>query len=181
MPRGASTVWHVHPVPMFAYILEGELVVDYEGVGERRYRKGDTFVEAIDWPHRGRAASGKGKDVKILVVYPARWDAQPGAGRLAVAPPLGAPGPAAPGQHRRHGGGLRAGAVPPGGHAGVAGWLDLLRAVLRLRLALSFWLLRFNRDLLVERLSGVGRRDQKTWDKVVLGDRGRRASSPGSR
>ena len=59
LPRGASTVLHLHPVPMFAYILEGELAVEYEGVGERRYRKGDTFVEAIDWPHRGRNVGKK--------------------------------------------------------------------------------------------------------------------------
>jgi quercetin dioxygenase-like cupin family protein len=65
--RGASTVLHLHQVPMFAYILEGVLAVDYEGVGERRYRKGDTFVEAIDSAHRGRNV-GK-KDVRILVVY----------------------------------------------------------------------------------------------------------------
>jgi quercetin dioxygenase-like cupin family protein len=65
--RGASTVLHLRQVPMFAHILEGVLAVDYEGVGERRYRKGDTFVETIDSAHRGRNV-GK-KDVRILVVY----------------------------------------------------------------------------------------------------------------
>jgi quercetin dioxygenase-like cupin family protein len=67
LPSGASTSLHLHAVPMFAYILKGELVVDYGSSGERRYRKGDTLVEAIDWPHRGRNA-GKGK-VQILVVF----------------------------------------------------------------------------------------------------------------
>ena len=65
-----STSLHLHPVPMFAYILEGQLLVDYEGVGEKRYRKGDVFVEAIDVAHRGRAAiRGNARKVKILVVY----------------------------------------------------------------------------------------------------------------
>jgi quercetin dioxygenase-like cupin family protein len=70
LPRGASTSLHLHAVPMFAYILEGQLVVEYEGVGEKRYRKGDVFVEAIDVAHRGRAAiRGNARKVKILVVY----------------------------------------------------------------------------------------------------------------
>jgi len=70
LPRGASTSLHLHSVPMFAYILEGQLLVEYEGVGEKRYRKGDTFVEAIDVAHRGRAAiRSNAKKVKILVVY----------------------------------------------------------------------------------------------------------------
>jgi protein-S-isoprenylcysteine O-methyltransferase Ste14 len=34
--------------------------------------------------------------------------------------------------------------------------------------ALSLWLLRFNPDLLAERISGIGKPDQKTWDKVLL-------------
>ena len=67
IPSGASTSLHLHGVPMFAHILKGDLVVDYGSAGERTYRKGDTVVEAIDWPHRGRNA-GKGK-VKILVVF----------------------------------------------------------------------------------------------------------------
>jgi len=32
----------------------------------------------------------------------------------------------------------------------------------------SLWLLRFNRDLLVERMHGIGSEDQKTWDKVFV-------------
>jgi quercetin dioxygenase-like cupin family protein len=67
IPRGASTSKHLHAVPMFGYVLKGELAVDYGSAGERTYRKGDSLVEAIDWAHRGRNA-GKGK-VRILVVY----------------------------------------------------------------------------------------------------------------
>ena len=67
LPPGASLPTHLHPVPLFAYILQGELSVDYGSEGTLVYRKGDAFVEAFNWPHSGRNA-GKG-EVKILVVY----------------------------------------------------------------------------------------------------------------
>jgi protein-S-isoprenylcysteine O-methyltransferase Ste14 len=35
-------------------------------------------------------------------------------------------------------------------------------------IALSLWLRRFHPDLLNERLTGIGKRDQKTWDKILL-------------
>jgi quercetin dioxygenase-like cupin family protein len=50
---GADTILHRHPAPMFAYILEGEVTVDYGASGKRVYRKGDAFMEAMDVPHRG--------------------------------------------------------------------------------------------------------------------------------
>lgn len=34
--------------------------------------------------------------------------------------------------------------------------------------ALSLWLLRFNPDLLAERLTGIGKPNQKVWDKMLL-------------
>jgi quercetin dioxygenase-like cupin family protein len=50
---GADTIIHRHPAPMFAYILEGELTVDYGLKGKRVYRKGDALMEAMETPHRG--------------------------------------------------------------------------------------------------------------------------------
>ena len=58
---------HHHPVPLFGYILQGELIVDYGGFGERTYARGESLVEAFETPHQGRNG-GKGT-VKILVVY----------------------------------------------------------------------------------------------------------------
>jgi protein-S-isoprenylcysteine O-methyltransferase Ste14 len=58
--------------------------------------------------------------------------------------------------------------LPAGTLWWTAGWV-FFGLFFAFVLALSFWLLRFNRDLLIERLTGVGRRDQKTWDKVILG------------
>ena len=67
VPPGAVLPPHAHPVPLFGYVLQGELVVDYGSEGELTYRKGDALVEAIDWPHQGRNG-GRGI-LKILVVY----------------------------------------------------------------------------------------------------------------
>jgi len=67
VPPGAVLAPHLHPVPLFGYVLQGELIVDYGSEGERIYRAGDALVEAVDWPHQGRNG-GRGI-VKILVVY----------------------------------------------------------------------------------------------------------------
>ena len=63
---GEQTGWHMHPVPMFGYILEGELTVDYGAKGQRTYRKGDGLMEAMNEAHNGRN-SGQGP-LKILAV-----------------------------------------------------------------------------------------------------------------
>jgi protein-S-isoprenylcysteine O-methyltransferase Ste14 len=48
-----------------------------------------------------------------------------------------------------------------------AGWAFLI-LFLGFVIVLSAWLLRYNPDLLAERMSGIGHPDQKTWDKVYL-------------
>ncbi|MBB5048165.1 quercetin dioxygenase-like cupin family protein [Rhodopseudomonas rhenobacensis] len=48
---GQRAILHKHDVPLFAYILEGELTVDYGGYGKRVYRQGDSLVEAMDVAH----------------------------------------------------------------------------------------------------------------------------------
>jgi quercetin dioxygenase-like cupin family protein len=67
VPPGATVPLHLHPVPLFVYILQGEIIVDYGSRGTRTYRKGDAFVEAFEWPHHARNG-GRGI-VKILTVY----------------------------------------------------------------------------------------------------------------
>jgi quercetin dioxygenase-like cupin family protein len=63
---GEQTGWHMHPVPLFGYILEGELTVDYGSKGQRTYRKGDGLMEAMNEAHNGRN-SGQGP-LRILAV-----------------------------------------------------------------------------------------------------------------
>jgi len=67
VPPGGTVPLHLHPVPLFVYILQGEIAVDYGSRGTVTYSAGDTFVEAFEWPHHARNA-GKG-NVKLLAVY----------------------------------------------------------------------------------------------------------------
>jgi len=67
VPPGVTLQRHRHPVPLFGYILQGELTVDYGSAGTRTYRRGDSLVEAFQTPHQG-SNGGKGV-VEILVVY----------------------------------------------------------------------------------------------------------------
>jgi quercetin dioxygenase-like cupin family protein len=64
---GARTVLHKHGVPLFGYILEGEITVDYGERGKRTYRAGDAIMEAMDVPHFGADAGNA--PVRILTVY----------------------------------------------------------------------------------------------------------------
>ena len=64
---GQQTGWHTHPVPLFGYILDGELTVDYGPKGQRVYRKGDGFAEATNEAHNGRNLADK--PVTILAVF----------------------------------------------------------------------------------------------------------------
>lgn len=59
--------FHRHPVPLVAYILEGELTVDYGEKGIKTFRQGDAVVEAMNLPHRGMNLGGG--VVKLLAVY----------------------------------------------------------------------------------------------------------------
>jgi quercetin dioxygenase-like cupin family protein len=64
---GAKTILHRHGVPLFAYILEGELTVDYGVRGKRTYRQGEALMEAMDVSHYGLDTGAQ--PVRILAVY----------------------------------------------------------------------------------------------------------------
>lgn len=64
---GQQTGWHSHPVPLFGYILEGELTVDYGPLGQRVYRQGDGLAEAMNEAHNGR--NNGASPVRILAVF----------------------------------------------------------------------------------------------------------------
>lgn len=64
---GGRTVAHRHGVPLFAYILSGELTVDYGAHGTRTYKQGDAFMEAMDVTHFG--INRGAEPVRILAVY----------------------------------------------------------------------------------------------------------------
>jgi len=67
LPPGGQTGWHSHQVPLFGYVLEGELTVDYGSKGTKTYKAGESWMEAMNWPHNG---INKGTvPVRLLAVY----------------------------------------------------------------------------------------------------------------
>ncbi len=67
LPPGGETGWHIHEVPLFGYVLEGTLTVDYGSKGIKTYGPGDSWMEAMNWPHNGM---NKGTvPVKLIAVY----------------------------------------------------------------------------------------------------------------
>lgn len=64
---GQETGWHRHRVPLFAYILEGTLSVEYDAGVVKTYPAGTAYMEAEDIWHNG---TNTGEDpVRILAVY----------------------------------------------------------------------------------------------------------------
>lgn len=64
---GQKTELHKHGVPVYIQVLEGEVTVAYEGHGERTYKQGESFLEAMDVAHTGMNLGSV--PVKILAVY----------------------------------------------------------------------------------------------------------------
>ena len=46
IPPGGDTGWHVHAVPLFAYVLEGAVTVDYGEKGIKVIKAGDAILDA---------------------------------------------------------------------------------------------------------------------------------------
>ena len=59
--------WHQHEVPLFAYVLEGELTVDYGIKGKKTYHAGEAVLEAVGWPHNGTNTGAV--PMKLVAVY----------------------------------------------------------------------------------------------------------------
>ena len=71
---GQKTSVHKHGVPLFAYILEGELTVDYAGYTKRTFHAGEAFMEGMDVAHFG-VNSGM-QTMRLLAVYMGAQGAQ---------------------------------------------------------------------------------------------------------
>jgi quercetin dioxygenase-like cupin family protein len=53
IPPGKETGWHTHPMPCFAYILQGTITVEEEGGKTFTYHAGQAIAEMINTPHNG--------------------------------------------------------------------------------------------------------------------------------
>ena len=64
---GQATGWHKHNVPLYAYILEGTLTVEYDAGVTKEYPAGTAFMEATKVFHNG---INKGSSVvRVLCVF----------------------------------------------------------------------------------------------------------------
>lgn len=67
IPPGGEGQLHRHQVPMYAYVLQGTITVDYGEYGTKVFTRGQAVMEAQHVPHKGM---NKGTEpVALLVVY----------------------------------------------------------------------------------------------------------------
>jgi quercetin dioxygenase-like cupin family protein len=64
---GGRTPLHQHPVPVYVYILEGEVELQTEGRQPHKYKTGEAYIEALNRNHQ---LFNKGNALaKVLVVF----------------------------------------------------------------------------------------------------------------
>jgi quercetin dioxygenase-like cupin family protein len=67
IPVGKKTSLHKHAVPLFVYVVSGEMIVDYGSKGKRTFKAGAAYIEAIEWCHIAQAVGNQ--PTKIIGVY----------------------------------------------------------------------------------------------------------------
>ncbi len=66
IPAGGETGWHLHPIPVYAYVLSGALTIEMETGEHYSFKEGDAIVEVVNAKHNGR---NTGKVPAKLVVF----------------------------------------------------------------------------------------------------------------
>ena len=67
IPPVKSTGWHKHTIPVFAYVLKGNLTVEIENKQTKQFPENTTFSEVINTFHNG---INNGKiDVVLIAFY----------------------------------------------------------------------------------------------------------------
>jgi quercetin dioxygenase-like cupin family protein len=64
---GGQVGRHMHPVPLFVYILEGTLTIEMEGHGTHAFSAGQALAEVVHVWHNGRNLTDK--PVRFLIVF----------------------------------------------------------------------------------------------------------------
>jgi quercetin dioxygenase-like cupin family protein len=67
---GGQVGRHLHPNPLFVYILEGTLTIEMEGIGTHTFSAGEALAEIVNTWHNGRNLGDK--PVKFLIVFAAQ-------------------------------------------------------------------------------------------------------------
>lgn len=66
IPPGASTGWHKHSFPVFAFVLKGTLTIELPEGKTKTFAENTTFAEVIDTPHNGKNI---GQDTVVLIAF----------------------------------------------------------------------------------------------------------------
>ena len=64
---GGETGWHLHAVPSFGMVLEGELEVQLKDGTTKQLKSGDAIAEVVNTLHNGRNVGSV--PVKLVVFY----------------------------------------------------------------------------------------------------------------
>jgi quercetin dioxygenase-like cupin family protein len=64
---GGQVGRHMHPVPLFVYMLEGTLTIEMEGHGTHAFQPGQGFAEVTHTWHNGRNLGDK--PARFLIVF----------------------------------------------------------------------------------------------------------------
>lgn len=64
---GGETGWHLHPVPSFGMVVEGELQVQLKSGEVKQLKPGEALAEVVNTLHNGRNVGSV--PVKLIVFY----------------------------------------------------------------------------------------------------------------
>ncbi|NTV14831.1 MAG: cupin domain-containing protein [Desulfobulbaceae bacterium] len=67
IPPGAETGWHLHTVPVYAYVLAGNMEVAIADGTKLTFKPGQAIVEVQNLAHNGRNSGNE--TVKLAVFY----------------------------------------------------------------------------------------------------------------
>ena len=80
---GGETGWHLHPVPSFGMVVQGELEVSLKDGRKKRLKTGDALAEVVNTAHNGRNVGTE--PVKLVVFYAGSKD-QPLSQKIHAGP-----------------------------------------------------------------------------------------------
>ncbi|NTU58696.1 MAG: cupin domain-containing protein [Chlorobiaceae bacterium] len=66
-PPGGSTGWHKHPIPVYAYILDGELTINMKDGSSYHFKKGEVVLEVMNTLHNG--VNTGDRETTLMVFY----------------------------------------------------------------------------------------------------------------
>ena len=85
VPPGKQTGWHQHPVPLFGYVLQGQITVQLANGSKQTFHQGDPLAECVNMLHNG---TNDGPELtKLLIVVAGEKDVP--FTKKAAAPPAG--------------------------------------------------------------------------------------------